>query len=588
LLRIVLLAIVVIVGVSFLPTESTQRSSFADPAFERLYQRTPPVARALLWGGAPIGTLVEPYTAAPGNRRLVQYFERGRMELTLGQPGQGVTQGLLVRELATGDIQLGDDAFSHRAPADIPILAPSASGGVHPGPTYADFAPVIAERAPDRTTVGPAALFDSWIAAGGSVTQEPAPLDVHAAAYAHQTGHNLPDVFVAWFQKQPFGTLDWQDALGYPISEPYWVHADRGDGNGERDRLVQLFERRVVVYSPDLPAGERFALAAVGRHYFEWRYADDPSPRTGPQIVAVMPRPAEGPDLTLPEGYQVRGVEVDAANIVDIAVTADNRLVVARRDGTLALLDPNQPETASAGAIIEGLAHPRALATIGPDIYVADDTGIHRYRDHDGDGALEQVESIAVSVPNGLSTLVPGANGTLYAMGLLDSGTADGAAAGMVRISRDARGDAHIELLDMAASGPFVIDARGFVWSIDDAGRLLRALPQPAGGDRTLQSVTPAPDKLQAPVGGRFRELLLYRPDGANGEPTRDLLALVADDGGRIVRVDPAAGDSAGPSTVADFISGFDDPVAVAAGLDGALYVVDAGAGRLYVITPTG
>ena len=69
---VLLLTAGVLIGVSFLPVEATQPTPFADPSFERVFNRTGNVAgvQALLWGGQPLETLVEPYTGAPGNRRV--------------------------------------------------------------------------------------------------------------------------------------------------------------------------------------------------------------------------------------------------------------------------------------------------------------------------------------------------------------------------------------------------------------------------------------------------------------------------------------------------------------------------------------
>ena len=65
---------------------------------------------------------------------------------------------------------------------------------------------------------------------------------------------------------------------------------------------------------------------------------------------------------------------------------------------------------------------------------------------------------------------------------------------------------------------------------------------------------------------------------------------------GRIVRLQPArpAGrdglaspsTTASPAAIVDFITGFDRPIAMAAALDGSLYVLDAGRGVIYQITP--
>jgi hypothetical protein len=61
--------------------------TFADPVFGRVWQRTDgPVAagtvtRSWVWGPGSWAAGREPYGEAPGGARLVQYFDKGRMEI---------------------------------------------------------------------------------------------------------------------------------------------------------------------------------------------------------------------------------------------------------------------------------------------------------------------------------------------------------------------------------------------------------------------------------------------------------------------------------------------------------------------------
>src|SRR5262249_24912385 len=72
-----------------------------------------------------------PYNPGQG-WRLVQYFDKTRMELT--HPAQGlVTNGLLAVELISGRVQFCDTTFEQRQPAAIPV----AGDPDNPGPTYA-------------------------------------------------------------------------------------------------------------------------------------------------------------------------------------------------------------------------------------------------------------------------------------------------------------------------------------------------------------------------------------------------------------------------------------------------------------------
>ena len=63
---------------------------------------------------------------------------------------------------------------------------------------------------------------------------------------------------------------DWLFAMGYPITEPYWIKVKLG--GQERDVVVQLFERRVLTYTPSNRAEWRVEMGNIGRHYYQWRY----------------------------------------------------------------------------------------------------------------------------------------------------------------------------------------------------------------------------------------------------------------------------------------------------------------------------
>lgn len=87
---------------------------FADPAFRALWERT------FLWDPASIsGAVQEPYAQSPGSMRLVQYFDKSRMEMTWPGSTQAsafATDGLLVIELMTGRIQIGGDSLHVELP----------------------------------------------------------------------------------------------------------------------------------------------------------------------------------------------------------------------------------------------------------------------------------------------------------------------------------------------------------------------------------------------------------------------------------------------------------------------------------------
>ena len=66
----------------------------------------------------------------------------------------------------------------------------------------------------------------------------------------------------------------WLPTMGFPIAEPYWTRAVVG--GVERDVLVQLFQRRVLSYTPGNPRGFEVEMGNVGQHYYAWRYGKQP------------------------------------------------------------------------------------------------------------------------------------------------------------------------------------------------------------------------------------------------------------------------------------------------------------------------
>lgn len=265
-----------------------QVDGFAVPAFKRLWTRTDaPVAtgqanRSWLWGAAPGPRRYERFAEADGGVRLVQYFDKGRMELTdptAGADPWAITSGLLVVELISGKIQTGYQDFVAHTPAAIPIVGDLADNP--DTPTYAQLAPITSlagnNRAPDRrgqrvsATYGPDGI--------GSAPDMALP-ETEIVAYEPVTGHNIPRIFADFLQRQGVVSVDGRMrreqiidplfTLGYPISEPYWVRAQVG--SRPMPVLFQAFERRLISYTPAHPPAWQVELGNVGQHYMNWRY----------------------------------------------------------------------------------------------------------------------------------------------------------------------------------------------------------------------------------------------------------------------------------------------------------------------------
>lgn len=275
----------------------------ADEAdFERTWARTDkPVAdgrvsRTWMWGPESFTDIItEEYAEAPDGSRAVQYFDKARMEITDPAADAGsiwyVTNGLLVVELMSGELQLGNDTFEQREPAEINVAGDADDPS---GPTYATFVPLL--------DVEPAAVGEAItrrVDLSGQVTQDAtlAERGITATHLDEVTNHAIAQPFwdfmtssgIVWEDGQLTEAALFEDPLfatGRPVTEAYWANVKVA--NIYRDVLLQCFERRCLTYTPDNPQGWQVEAGNVGRHYYEWRYEQaDPGP-AGIYITSVQ------------------------------------------------------------------------------------------------------------------------------------------------------------------------------------------------------------------------------------------------------------------------------------------------------------
>jgi hypothetical protein len=233
-------------------------SAFASAAFRQQWQAGEAVTPNF-WG--PLATAhegqQEPYKEAPGGQRLVQYFDKGRMELTDGT----VTNGLLATELVTGRVQMGDKTFESRPPPAIPVAGDSDN----PGLTYAALAgtaKALFDAAPART----GGVTQAVVSAAGDISVGTTSADSLAtfAAYDATTKHNVPRAFADYRARAGLPTI------GYALSEPFFTTVKVA--GVQRQVMVQVFERRVLTYTATNPAAFQVEMGNVGSHYYQWRY----------------------------------------------------------------------------------------------------------------------------------------------------------------------------------------------------------------------------------------------------------------------------------------------------------------------------
>lgn len=251
--------------------------------FDRTWSRTDlPVSEGLvnhtwMWGPEPFtGAMKEPYAEAPDGERVVQYFDKSRMEDNAyrADPPWDVTNGLLATELMTGRRQLGDDLFEQGEPAEVHV---AGDPGDPNAPTYASFGMVMEE---DPIPTGWTII--QTIDVNGNIGSDPnlAQYGVSASHFEPETDHNVASVFWDFMNSSRlvYENGDYIQgsmfpnpyyATGYPLTEAYWAFVSVA--GTPQWVLTQAFERRVLTYTPGNSEGWKVEAGNVGQHYYQWR-----------------------------------------------------------------------------------------------------------------------------------------------------------------------------------------------------------------------------------------------------------------------------------------------------------------------------
>jgi N-acetylmuramoyl-L-alanine amidase len=381
----VILLLVFLVQLSGLFTPNSQAAPvFASTGFQNLWEysdkkvaETPSPGRGFTWGPVSLGVFQETYAEGSGGERTVQYYDKSRMELTRDK--QLVTNGLLTKELVSGKRQDGDNTFTQLLPGQLQVAGDNNLGGGNPNaPVYASFAGLVTfmpgqNSAPNRT----GQVVDQSVNRAGKVarTDKP-PVKLAYGFYEKTTAHNIPKVFFdyqnitgqvwdgkKYVEKKVFTDNPVVNVFGYPISEAYWTRA--AVQGQERDVLVQLFERRVLTYTPSNQDPYKVEMGNIGQHYLQWRYgsshlivldpghggADPGTVHTGPDgkpdmlekniNLAIGLKTAE---LLRAEGYQVvltrttdaspntPSQDVNGDGKIDILDDLEARINIANKD----------------------------------------------------------------------------------------------------------------------------------------------------------------------------------------------------------------------------------------------------------------
>jgi hypothetical protein len=156
-------------------------------------------------------------------------------------------------------------------------------------PTYASFNKVGTFFGNENNRPNSSkSLIKARIDKNGNVSDFTPPEQQIIGGYDEVTHHNIADIFVKFGDQSGLiwnGSNYTQDklffgnptyVLGRPLTEPYWTRAVVA--GTAKDVLVQLFERRVLTYTPSNPAGFKVEMGNVGQHYFQWRYRQNGGP----------------------------------------------------------------------------------------------------------------------------------------------------------------------------------------------------------------------------------------------------------------------------------------------------------------------
>lgn len=243
--------------------------------------------RSWMWGPELFALKREPYNESPGGARMVYYFDKSRMEINRpgGPPDVNdlyyITNGLLPIELMSGMMQTGDNQKQSRGAAAIPVAGDSEK---NPGtPTYAALGKVSTlDGKANKVGNREGELILATLTGDGQVGSNAGYTGYNAkiGKFISEAGHNIAGPFWDFMNRsgpvfedsslRNGQIVDWLFAMGYPVSEPYWVRATVG--GKEKDVLVQAFERRVLTYTPSNDDAFKVEMGNVGRHYYAWRY----------------------------------------------------------------------------------------------------------------------------------------------------------------------------------------------------------------------------------------------------------------------------------------------------------------------------
>jgi hypothetical protein len=315
-----------LVGILLAGIVSASAAEFGDPAFRHVWEHTDyPIQQGVadyswVWGPAPNTNLIhEWYLESPGQFRTVQFFDKSRMEINnpLANPGDPwyVTNGLLVKEMINGEVQVGDYKFIHLAPAALPV----AGDVTNTFPTYADLARIYNQPSIysqnsfvnlELTKTGTSLLPRYSDTPATQITHFEHNYGIHRAFWDYLNRGGQVYENGRYIYRQPF--FNWLYVTGYPISDAFWTHVKVA--GSDKEVMFQAFERRVLTFTPGNPVQYLVEMGNVGQHYYQWRYV---APFAGGKS-GLITLPTKGTMISAP--LVVQGFENGSAFEAQIGV----------------------------------------------------------------------------------------------------------------------------------------------------------------------------------------------------------------------------------------------------------------------------
>jgi hypothetical protein len=313
--RRIITGVAVLLGCNLLLLPGSAAAATPDQvaSFRQLWARTEDlvydgvVSRSWVWGPEPLDydyTDRYRYTANGSYiQRAFRHYDKGRMEI---DPRQAVGSkwyirgGTLVKELVSGRIQTSDQGeqktlnpINVATPAEIPVVGDAQV--TLDTPTYATFTNysfVKGVRAPSRVGQSVTKLINHN---ADTVFYDPGDPKAQITTYEEATGHNIPRAFTDYFKTQGLvydanrnkvtePLFDPVYVFGYPITEPYWARVQVGGKT--KMVLLQLFERRVLSYTPSNDPDWQVEMGNAGQHYLTWRSRNELT-FTGPARITL-------------------------------------------------------------------------------------------------------------------------------------------------------------------------------------------------------------------------------------------------------------------------------------------------------------